>query len=649
MFTKMTRSSMSQTDLDEFSLFENFEEAVFVMAPDGMIRYANKNFSARFGKQPCRCIGVNIYDMDLSLLKIPLFTDETKHLCEEVIRTGKHAAFETDKNEKKLRLSIYPFRPADTKDSGLLVIVQDVTVQRRMELEARKGKAILDAIVDTIPASVIIIDSAMKLVGWNRFSRDNINGKSEIEMSAVNPFGRVHPDDLSYLKRLFFNVIKLDVEETAEFRMFHKDGPPYKWATLRAKKVIIDDKPCVVAVVTETTELKQAEEWQKKTTSELEQAEKMELLGELAVGIAHDFNNSLTAILGNTELLLQQIDPSLHVNSNIKEIQRAAIQSAKMTRKLLDFARKQSKQPEIILLDQEIGYLLPLLKRMIGEHVRFVWSPDGENARVRLDPCHVDQIITNLCINARDALSGNGTITIATSRVQLSSADCQDKHPELSPGEYVRLSVSDTGNGIDQQTLPHIFEPFFTTKPLGNGTGLGLSMIYGTLKQNNGAIECKSDAGKGTAFHVYLPECREQQQDNVPVSQETIPTSSNETVLLVEDEPYILKIVKEVLENKGFKVLAAEDAETAIRLNNRHRDNIALLITDVMLPDTNGVQLSRKLQTINPEMKVLFMSGYAHDVIGHYGRFEKGVDFIQKPFPIDEFLRVVYRTLSSVN
>jgi two-component system, cell cycle sensor histidine kinase and response regulator CckA len=645
MLTETSFSGIRKPDRSEFVHFESFEEPVFVMDANGSILYANTIFNDRFLKRHQVGADFNLFDLASSRPLFPALDADWENMCKEVLRTNERYTFERDMEEYSLRYTIYPYG-----NSQLLVIIQDITGQKRMERQAQQGKALLTAVINTMPASVIIIDANMQLVGWNQFSQETVNGKSDNEMmTGVNPFRRVHPDDLYELKQLFFNILNLDADESAEFRMFHKNGPPYKWATLRARRVVIEDKPCVIAVVTETDELVTAEERRERREHELHQTPKMELLGQLAGGVAHDFNNSLTAILVTTEQMLEKIDPSNPFIEHIRDIHRTALGSADMTRKLLDFIRNQTTQPRIISLNTVIEGIIPVLKRLIGENISIEWRPDNSNALVRIDPYQIDQIISNLCLNARDAISESGAITIEAGRTQVKQSDCSMGRGSLSPGDYVLISVTDTGTGIDSHNLPRIFEPFFSTKEAGKGTGLGLSMIQGTLLQLGGFIDVQTKPGKGARFNVYLPVCREDDmQTEIPLPDEPLPENSIRTILLVEDEINILKFIKDILEEKGFTVLAALDAETALRISRRHTGRIDLLITDIILPKMNGVKLSWKLLENHPDMKILYMSGYAPETVSQYKNFREGHDFIQKPFGLHELLGIVHRTLVSL-
>ncbi|NTV93167.1 MAG: PAS domain S-box protein, partial [Chlorobiaceae bacterium] len=355
---------------------------------------------------------------------------------------------------------------------------------------------------------------------------------------------------------------------------------------------------------------KRAEVSEKNTQEALSQSQKMEMVGRLAGGIAHDFNNMLGVILGHTEIALEQVDPSDSAYADLEAIRKAATRSAGLTRQLLAFARKQTVMPKIISLNTMVEGMLTMMRRLIGENITLVWIPENQNAQIKIDPSQIDQILANLCVNARDSIVGGGRITIETGRLCVQRNENTANHPCRIPGDYVTLSVTDNGSGIDKKHLPHIFEPFFTTKEQGKGTGLGLSTVYGIVKQNNGCIDCQSETGKGTSIKIHLPRYVDK-VDSVPVEPpEQVITRGKETILLVEDEPDILKLCKLMLVNNGYTVLSADTPNEAIRLAGKHKGGIGLLLTDVVMPEMNGCDLSNKLRITSPDMKTLFMSGY---------------------------------------
>jgi CheY-like chemotaxis protein len=325
------------------------------------------------------------------------------------------------------------------------------------------------------------------------------------------------------------------------------------------------------------------------------------------------------------------VDPAQPLHADLLEIRKAAERSADLTRQLLAFARKQVVSPKVLDLNDTTAGMLKMLQRLIGEDIHLAWLPGANLWTVRIDPSQIDQILANLCVNARDAISGVGKITIETGNIALDEAYCAD-HAGFVPGKYVLLAMSDNGCGMDKGILGKLFEPFFTTKVVGKGTGLGLATIYGIVKQNNGFINVYSEPDQGTTFRIYLPRhIGKAEQVRTEVRQEPV-MRGQETVLVVEDEPSLLELSKLMLETQGYLVLTAGTPGEAMRLAEKHAGEIHLLMTDVVLPEMNGPDLAQKLLSVHPNLKCLFTSGYTANVITHHGVLDEGVHFIQKPF-----------------
>jgi CheY-like chemotaxis protein len=361
----------------------------------------------------------------------------------------------------------------------------------------------------------------------------------------------------------------------------------------------------------------------------------MESVGRLAGGVAHDFNNMLSVILGYTELELAQLDKTQPLFKSLKEIRRAATRSADLTRQLLAFARKQTVTPKVLDLNKTLEGMLKMLRRLLGEDIDLIWRPEEDLWPVKLDASQVDQLLTNLCVNARDAIRGVGRITIETARKDIDDDYCRG-HQGFLPGKYVMIAVSDDGCGMDKETRDKIFEPFFTTKGSRQGTGLGLSTVYGIVRQNNGLINVYSEPGQGSTFRIYLPSYLGQAIEEMGPEAETIPRGNGEMVLIVEDEPLILKLAERILHGIGYTVLPADSPKKALQMAAAHTGDIALVITDVVMPELNGRELAASLTELYPDIKCLFMSGYTSDVIAHHGVLDEGVNFIQKPFTTRE-------------
>ncbi len=392
------------------------------------------------------------------------------------------------------------------------------------------------------------------------------------------------------------------------------------------------------------TDSKRAEEEKTKLEAQLQQAQKMESVGRLAGGVAHDFNNMLGVILGHAEMAMESVDPAQPLYADLEEIRKAAERSADLTRQLLVFARRQTVAPRVLDLNETVAGMLKMLQRMIGENIRLDWLPEAELWPVRIDPSQIDQILANLCVNARDAIADVGRISIETGNSVFDEAYCAD-HAGITPGEYVRLAVSDDGCGMGRETLSHLFEPFFTTKGIGEGTGLGLATVYGAVKQNNGFINTYSEPGIGTTFTIYLPR-HAGRVLRAPAAAAAEPAvRGHETILLVEDEPAILELTRKMLEKHGFTVLTAGAPGEAIRIARERAGEIHLLMTDVVMPEMNGRELAKNLLALYPEIKRLFMSGYTADVIAHRGVLDEGVRFIQKPFSTQTLVAKVREVL----
>lgn len=371
---------------------------------------------------------------------------------------------------------------------------------------------------------------------------------------------------------------------------------------------------------------------------QLRQAQKMEAVGRLAGGIAHDFNNLLMVISGYSEFLLERIGPDPDLRSHAQEIANAAGRATSLTRQLLAFSRKQMLAPKIVDLNSVVAENVKMLTRLIGEDIDLVMVPGPDIGAVKADPGQIEQVIMNLAVNARDAMPHGGKLTIETANVTL-DANYARFHAPVKPGDYVMLAISDTGVGMDADTQAHIFEPFYTTKGL-KGTGLGLSTVYGIVKQSEGYIWLYSETGKGTSFKIYLPrfsatgEMLATQPALAQNEYQDQPSPGHETILLVEDEENLRRLARQFLENQGYNVIDAPDGAAAIHISQAHQGPIHLLLTDVIMPGMNGRELANRISPTRPEMRVLYMSGYTENHIGHNGTLDQGITLLQKPFTL---------------
>jgi two-component system, cell cycle sensor histidine kinase and response regulator CckA len=385
-----------------------------------------------------------------------------------------------------------------------------------------------------------------------------------------------------------------------------------------------------VAVKRDITQQLLDQEEKATLRAQLLQSQKMESIGRLAGGVAHDFNNMLQAILGYTEMAMEQAPPGQPLHADLLEIQKAARRSASLTRQLQAFARKQHIAPRLVQLNKAIENMTAMLRPLLGEEVTLEWRPGPDLGLVRIDPGQLDQVVTNLCLNARDAIGKAGRIVMETRNATV-DRPLHNLHGDIVPGQYVVLSVSDDGCGMEAEVIEHIFEPFFTTKSVGKGTGLGLATVYGIVQQSRGILQVFSRPGHGSAFHVFLPrqagrEAEVEEEGRLPAGR------GSETILVVEDETTLLDTTRRMLESLGYRVLAAAAPQKALRLAAEHPADIDLLLTDVVMPDLNGPELVRRLLQDRPRLKYLYMSGYTANLLALEGVSDDGPAFLAKPF-----------------
>ena len=358
----------------------------------------------------------------------------------------------------------------------------------------------------------------------------------------------------------------------------------------------------------------------------------MESVGRLAGGVAHDFNNLLTAIMGYSQMSLQEAPPDRHLSNHLKEIQKATERATNLTGQLLAFSRHQVIEPQVIDLNDLVINLDKMLRRLIGEDIELVTLPATDLESVKADPDQIEQVLMNLAVNAQDAMPNGGKLTIETATVTL-DAEYVELHGDASPGRYVLLTVSDTGMGMSEEVQVHIFEPFFTTKEVGKGTGLGLASCYGIVQQSGGHIEVSSEPGEGASFKVYLPVTEETLEVRSKKIDSAFSPQGMETVLLAEDEPLVRSMAATVLRDRGYEVLEAANGEEALREVQKHGgENIQLLLTDVVMPQMGGPELVEKLHATHPGIKILFSSGYTGDYLHQANTLATGIAFLAKPY-----------------
>ena len=393
-----------------------------------------------------------------------------------------------------------------------------------------------------------------------------------------------------------------------------------------------------VVVFRDATEQRDAEDAYRESQQRTEQSQRLETVGRLAGGIAHDFNNLMTVILGNCDLAMARLEPQNPLQKRLEAIGRAGQSATSLTRQLLAFSRKQILQPEIVSLNSVVTGAGEMLSRLAGPNVRIEINLDPKLENVKVDASQFEQVLLNLVVNARDAMPEGGKLSIETSNTYLDTSYCEARN-DVQPGPYARLKVSDTGTGMEAATMARVFEPFFTTKPPGKGAGLGLSTVYGIVKQSGGHVEVESEPGKGATFQVFLPRSSTEQSTRTPTRMLSV-RGGTETILLVEDEDGVRDLLKDVLENNGYTVLIStgKDAEDFCKGYNRAID---MLVTDIVMPDCDGREVARRVHAQRSRIKILFMSGYSEDVVNRRGVLALKGAFISKPFTPELFLRKI--------
>ncbi len=530
------------------------------------------------------------------------------------------------------------------KPAGIISVL-DISSRKQIEESLRKSEERFRTILDEMEVGYLEIDLEGHLVFSNEafqriFGYGRRNGKGPECLPAGIEDGIAQKVYQAY-QQMIGSGFSL---RGFEWEAIREDGTRGIFELSASVLKDIAGKPVGYrGIVRDITERRRADEEREQLQTQLNQIQKMDSVGRLAGGVAHDFNNMLGVILGRTEIGLMKVDPGQSLHQDLEEIRKAAERSSDLTRQLLAFARKQTVDPRVLDLNQVVAGMLQMIQRLIGEHIDLAFLPARDLPLVKMDPSQIDQILANLCVNARDAMSGGGKITIETGTVNVDEEACA-KRVGLTPGTFVCLSVTDDGCGMDGEVRDKLFEPFFTTKADGLGTGLGLSTVYGIVKQNQGFLELDSAPGQGSTFRICFPVHHGRAELTRDESQGEAASGAG-TILLVEDEPMILEMTGMMLEHLGYRVLSTGRPSEAIRLVETWPDKIHLLLTDVVMPGMNGRDLATALGQRYPEMKCLFMSGYTADVIACHGVLEEGVFFIQKPFTMKDLAAKVREAL----
>ena len=534
-------------------------------------------------------------------------------------------------------VSVYSNR-IDVRGTPLLYsIIHDSTERKQAERSLREISENFSVAFNNAPLMMAIssfedgtyYDVNRIFLETTGFTREEVIGRTSVDL------GWISADDRTMLKDCMLRNGRL---EGVELHLRPKSGSTLL-CRVWGETIHVAGQSRFFSVVQDITE-------QKLIERRFFEAQKLESVGRLAGGVAHDFNNMLGVILGHAELALLSGHLSPPLRRHLEEIHEAAKRSAGITKQLLAFARRQMTEPRLLNLDDTVAGMLKMLKRLIGEDIELNWNPGCRQCCVKIDPAQLDQVMANLCLNARDAINGIGRLDIHTGRVVPSAAECRQM--DIAPGEYLLVSVADNGSGMEPEVVEHIFEPFYSTKEFGAGTGLGLATVFGIVNQNGGHIAVDSEPGRGTLFRIYLPASTGEAPGALQATQEEparMPRGAGQTVLAVEDDTSILDMSASFLAALGYQVLTAGTPAAALAIARARTGTIDLLITDIIMPGMNGRDLSKRLQEMLPGLKCLYMSGYTADILANRGNIVDDVEFLQKPFSIQHFAEKVRETL----
>ncbi|WP_319405319.1 PAS domain S-box protein [uncultured Desulfosarcina sp.] len=618
-------------------LFETANDGILLLEKDKLkIRFANPSITTMLGYSNTECLDKEMADIGfpkdlgrIQELMQKLKSDGIMHYKDAPVKKKTGQVFDTD---------IYFV----DKTNLIQCNIRDITERKRMEqklLESEERYRLLTQ--NSLTGIYIHVGGLVKFVN-RRFAEMLAYSPEEIVGRQYWDF--VHPEDREMVKSV--SLARARGEQAPpeyEFRHQSKDGKTL-WVHNLPTIINYQGQTATMGNLAFIDDRKRAEKERVKLEAQFHQAQKMESVGRLAGGVAHDYNNMLSVIIGYTELALEKMASTEPIYGDLQEIYAAARRAEEITRQLLAFARQQTIAPTVLDLNTTLEGMLKMLRRLIGEDIHLTWLPHPDLWPVKMDPSQLDQILANLCVNARDAITYGGKISVETRNVTLDGAYCAG-HRGFVPGDFVMLAVSDDGCGIDREKQEKIFEPFFTTKEVGKGTGLGLATVYGIVKQNNGFINVYSEPGTGTTFKIYLPRYDGMITDAMEEKTKPIPKGRGEWVLVVEDNDSVLKLAEKMLTGLGYTVLTAKNRGEAMDLVKRHTQQIQLLIVDVVMPEMNGRELTNQILGLCPNVQALFMSGYTADVIAHHGVLEEGVNFIQKPFTTHGIASAVRKVL----
>ncbi|HAJ36367.1 MAG TPA: hypothetical protein DCL15_11810 [Chloroflexi bacterium] len=628
------------------ALIENADGSIWSVDAEYRLITANsafqRNVQDAFGRE--LAVGENVLECaDAAPLRAAWCTYYDRAL------SGEHFTIEAPRQaitpHEWVEYRFSPIRDQAGHITGATVFGRSITERRRAEQELRESEERFRLAFENASDGVCLVGLDGRLLRVNaRMGEIFGYDRQAMEGMSVNDF--THPDYQNVSPQFIRRAIETEsVREEFEKCYVHRDGH-LVWG--RVSSSLIHDaqgEPLYfISYVQDITARREAEQERAAWQAQLLEAQHMENIGRLAGGVAHDFNNLLAVTLMRTEMSLPLTSEESSLRRNLLAIQAATQRSAELVRQLLGFARKQVIAPKVLNLNLVLAAMLPRLRQLAGAAIELVWRPGADLWPVKIDPSQLDQILIDLTRNARDAITGEGAITLTTQNITVSAGaqGLRARGMSVAPGDYVALTMIDNGEGIRAEVLARIFEPFFTTKEIGKGSGLGLAMIDGIIQQNHGYIAVDSQPGQGAAFHIYLPRVQAMPPENVVDASVPHPAA---TILLVEDDPGVLEMAQDVLTHLGYRPLVASTPTEALRLAAQ-TPRLDLLMTDVIMPEMSGQALAVQIAAIHPGVKQVFMSGYPADTIALHGELLPGTRFLQKPFSLRDFSTIVATVLA---
>lgn len=631
---KRTEAALRESEERYRTLAEAARDFIYILDRDGGLTYVNTHGAAALGASPEALRG-----RSQASLFPPAVADRHARRLAQVVQSGEPLETEShdtlDGRDVWLHTSLVPIKNAAGDVRAVLGISRDITARKRAEDALRESQEFLDGVMNSVPDAIFTVRMPDRVIEYVNRTVGEIFGYAPDELVGRDT-RLIYPDESAFLafgeklrQVLAHGHTRLRTEQTFQ----RKSGQAFP-AELHGTFVHVSGQPVrLISIIRDTTERKALE-------AQVRDSQKLEAIGRLAGGVAHDFNNVLTAVLGYATLLIEELKDNPRLRADVEEIRRAGERAAALTQQLLAFGRRQLVQPAVVDLNATIRDLEDTLRRLVGDDVELRIRLASDLCLIRIDPRQLHQLLLSLTTNAHDAMPTGGRFTIETASAQLDAAAVRDR-PGLAPGRYVSLAVTDTGPGMDADTLAHAFEPFFTTRNSSKGTGLNLATAYAVVKQSGGDVDVRSAPNQGTTFTVYLPCVSQAAEDEAADVAGAADASVKSTVLVAEDEDAVRALARQMLMREGYTVLTASSGEQALRTAERHAGTIDLLLTDVIMPGMNGPELAERLVAARPGTKVLFMSGHAGDALDEFGLRRETVPFLPKPFTPEVLVRRV--------